>query len=37
LVENPVRHSRLLITSPKATMVGAALLVASCVAFTYAF
>ena len=37
LVENPVRHSRLLVTNPTGTMVGAALLVASCVAFTYAF
>jgi peptidoglycan/LPS O-acetylase OafA/YrhL len=37
LVENPVRHSRLLVKSPTATMVGAALLVASCVGFTYVF
>ena len=37
LVENPVRHSRLLVRNPMATMVGAALLVASCVAFTYVF
>ncbi len=37
LVENPVRHSRRLARSPGATLVGAALLIASCFALTYAF
>ena len=37
LVENPIRHSKWLSRSPRATMAGAALLVASCVALTYAF
>jgi peptidoglycan/LPS O-acetylase OafA/YrhL len=34
LVENPIRHSQL---SPRASLIGAAVLVASCVAITYAF
>ncbi len=37
LVENPVRHSPFLMGSPRATAVGAVLLVGSCVALTYAF
>jgi len=36
-VENPVRHSLFLVSSPRATGIGAALLVGSCVALTYAF
>ena len=37
LVENPVRHSKRLAGDPRATVVGATLLMASCFAFTYAF
>jgi peptidoglycan/LPS O-acetylase OafA/YrhL len=37
LIENPVRHSTWLLRNPRSTMLGAALLVASCVAFSYAF
>jgi peptidoglycan/LPS O-acetylase OafA/YrhL len=36
-VENPVRHSRWLADRPHAALPGAALLIASCVALTYAF
>jgi peptidoglycan/LPS O-acetylase OafA/YrhL len=36
LVENPFRHSKWLRQNPGATLVGAALLVASCILFTYA-
>jgi len=37
LIESPIRHSRRLRESPRATLVGAAVLIASCVAVTYAF
>jgi len=37
LVENPVRHSRGLARSPRACVVGAALLVGTCVAVTFAY
>lgn len=37
LVENPIRHSKKLARNPRASLIGAALLVASCVAFTFAF
>jgi len=37
LVENPIRHSKGIARSPGTTLVGAALLIVSCLAFTYAF
>ena len=37
LIENPIRHNKWLAHSPAATLIGAAFLIASCVAFTYAF
>ena len=37
IVENPVRHSKRLARIPRATLIGAALLIASCVALTFAF
>ncbi len=37
LIENPIRHSKRIAQSPVATLVGAGLLVASCVALTFAF
>jgi len=37
LVENPIRHARLLLRIPWASIVGAAFIVASCTAFTFAF
>ena len=36
-VENPVRHSQWLARSPRTSLIGAVLLVASCAAFTFAF
>jgi hypothetical protein len=36
-IENPVRHSTWLVANPAASLGGAALLVASCVALNYAF
>src|SRR5271166_1348051 len=36
-VENPIRHSALFTRSPRATLVGAGMLIASCVALTFAF
>ena len=36
-VENPIRHSRRLARNPGLTMIGAVLLIASCVAFTFVF
>jgi peptidoglycan/LPS O-acetylase OafA/YrhL len=37
LIENPIRHSKRIAQSPTATLIGAGLLVASCVALTFAF
>jgi peptidoglycan/LPS O-acetylase OafA/YrhL len=37
LVENPIRHSDRIARSPGAVVVGAGLLVGSCIAFTFAF
>jgi len=37
LVENPIRHSGLFRRKPRATLAGALLLIASCVALTFAF
>jgi peptidoglycan/LPS O-acetylase OafA/YrhL len=37
LIENPIRHSRRMAQSPRATLIGAVLLLASCVAFTFVF
>ena len=37
LVENPIRRSKRLARSPRATMIGAAVLLASCVLLTYAY
>lgn len=36
-IENPIRHSKRIAQSPGATLVGSALLVGTCVAFTFAF
>lgn len=37
VIENPIRHSKRLAQSPRASLVGAALLIATCVAFTFVF
>jgi len=37
LVENPIRHSKRLVKNPRATIVGGALLIVSCIAFTFIF
>jgi len=37
VVENPIRHSSMLARNPRETLIGAALIIASCVAITYAF
>jgi peptidoglycan/LPS O-acetylase OafA/YrhL len=37
LVENPIRHSRWLAGRPHISVIGAALLAVTCVAFTYLF
>lgn len=36
-IENPIRHSKRMAQSPRATLIGAVLLVASCVGLTFAF
>ncbi len=37
IIENPMRRSKRLARNPRATLIGAALLIASCVALTFAF